>query len=135
MSSATERTLLENKVRELEFQKSRLEREKNSLEGELLASQKEVIGLKCSIAEMSSASSGLRAEMETLQRQLNHEQADNTRLRNDVTLANAEIQDLQVSVLDFLYSFILLLITLVASRLVFAKKKHFDANYTTRCKN
>jgi hypothetical protein len=128
-------TLLENKVRELELEKSRLERERNSFEEEFLASQKEVIGLKCSIAQVSSASSELRAELETVQRQLNHEQADNARLRNDVTLANAKIQDLQVSVFRFFYSFILILITVVAFRLVFAKKKQFGANYTTRCRN
>ena len=109
---ATERTLLENKVRELEEELLASQKEviglkrsiaemssaSSELELELLDSQKEVIGLKSSIAEMSSASSELRAEFESLQRQSNHEQA---RLRNNVTLANAEIQDLQVSVLDF----------------------------------
>jgi hypothetical protein len=88
-------------VPSIELEQSRLERERNSSKEELLASQKEVIGLKCTIVEMSSASSKLRAELETLQRQSNHQQADNTRLTSEVTLANAEIQDLQVSVLDF----------------------------------
>lgn len=97
MSSATEKTLLENKIRELDFLKGRLERERTSLEGELIASQKEVVGLKCSIAEMSSASAGLRAELESLQRHLTTEKADNARLRNEVSVATAEIQDLQVS--------------------------------------
>ncbi|XP_046449773.1 carboxy-terminal kinesin 2-like isoform X2 [Daphnia pulex] len=95
MSSATEKSLLENKIRELEFHKGLIERERTSLEGELIASQKEVVGLKCSMAEMSSASAGLRAELESLQRHLTIEQADNARLRNDVSVATAEIQDLQ----------------------------------------
>jgi chromosome segregation ATPase len=106
MSSATEKTLLENKIRELEFLKGRLDREKTSLEGELIASQKEIVGLKCSMAEMSSASAGLRAELESLQRHLTIEQADNARLRNDLSVATADIQDLQVSFInDFIIPF------------------------------
>lgn len=96
VSNATERSLLENKIRELEFQKSRVERERANLEGELTASHKEIVGLKCSIAEMSSASTGLRAELETLQRQLNSEKTDNTQLRDNLIVATAEIQELQV---------------------------------------
>lgn len=96
MSNATEKTLLENKIRELEFQKGRLEREKISLEGELTVSQKEIVGLKCSVAEMSSASSGLRAELENVQRLLQDEKNDNVQLRNKISVANSEIQDLQV---------------------------------------
>lgn len=96
VSNATERSLLENKIRELEFQKSRAERERTNLEGELIASQKEIVGLKCSIAEMSSASAGMRAELEILQRQLNSEKTDNTQLRNNLSAATAEIQELQV---------------------------------------
>ncbi|XP_032789035.2 carboxy-terminal kinesin 2 [Daphnia magna] len=95
VSNATERSLLENKIRELEFQKSRAERERTNLEGELIASQKEIVGLKCSIAEMSSASAGMRAELEILQRQLNSEKTDNTQLRNNLSAATAEIQELQ----------------------------------------
>lgn len=96
MSNVNEKTLLENKIRELDFQKGRLEREKTSLEGELVVSQKEIVGLKCSVAEMSSASSGLRAELETLQRQLAYEKNDNTRLRSEISIATAEIQELHV---------------------------------------
>ena len=69
MSKETKIIILENKVRELEFQR-------NSLQGELIAAQKEVIGLK-------------RA---------------NARLNNEVEIATAEIQDLQVNL--FLNCFI-----------------------------
>lgn len=87
---------MENKIRELEFQKGRLEREKTSLEGELTVSQTEIVGLKCSVAEMSSASAGLRAELENIQRLLREEESDNRSLRNEIAVANSEIQDLQV---------------------------------------
>ena len=87
---------MENKLRELEFQKSRLEREKQSLEGDLAASQKEVIGLKCSVAEISSSSAGLRAELESVQRSLKAEREDNVNLRTELATANTEIEDLQV---------------------------------------
>jgi len=97
VTSATEKSMLENKLRELEFSKSRLEREKQSLEGDLAASQKEIIGLKCSIAEMSSSSSGLRAELDSCQRQLTAEKGDNCKLRSDLSTANTEISELQVS--------------------------------------
>lgn len=96
INNATEKTLLENKIRELEFQKSRVERERTSLEGDLIASQKEVVGLKCSVAEMTSASSGLRAELEMLQRNLQAEKTDNTQLRTNLAQANSEIEDLIV---------------------------------------
>lgn len=66
------------------------------MEGELTVSQKEIIGLKCSVAEMSSASAGLRAELENIQRLLKEEESDNCSLRNEIAVANAEIQELQV---------------------------------------
>ena len=96
VTNATEKTKLENKVHDLEYRKTKLERQVAELEGELTASQKEVVGLKCSVAEMSSASAGLRAELETVQRLLKEETSDNSRLRGEISVANSEIQDLQV---------------------------------------
>lgn len=96
MTSATEKSLLENKLREIEFQKGRVEREKLSLEGELAVAQKEIIGLKCSMAEMSSASAGLRAELDTLRLQLQAKEQCNTQLTIDLSSAKALIEDLQV---------------------------------------
>ena len=122
MSNVTEKTILENKIRELEFSKGRLEREKNSLEGELAASQKEVIGLKCSIAEMSSASAGMRAELESVQRQLQSEKSDNCQLRDNLSTANSEILELQVRVIW--WKIWLLFSKLIQCyRLVYVKKK------------
>lgn len=45
---------------------------------------------------MSSASAGLRAELENIQRLLKEEESDNCSLRNEIAVANAEIQELQV---------------------------------------
>jgi len=97
VANATEKTLLEHKIRELEFQKSRLEREKQSLEGDLIASQKEVIGLKCSVSELSAASAGLRAEFETVQRNFHTEKDAKEKFIALLDNANKEIQDLKVS--------------------------------------
>ena len=96
VSSATDKTLLEHKIRELEFQKARLEREKTSLEGDLTASQKEVVGLKCSVAEMSASSSGLRAELETLQRNYQAEKSAKEKLTTELSDANNDIEQLKV---------------------------------------
>lgn len=134
VSNATERSLLENKIRELEFQKSRAERERTNLEGELIASQKEIVGLKCSIAEMSSASAGMRAELEILQRQLNSEKTDNTQLRNNLSAATAEIQELQVR-LFYLMLIDVSFIEHIFWRLVYDKRKLSDDSCTIRCKN
>jgi len=97
VANATEKTLLEHKIRELEFQKSRLEREKQSLEGDLIASQKEVIGLKCSVSELSAASAGLRAEFETVQRNFHTEKDAKEKFIALLDNANKEIQDLKAS--------------------------------------
>lgn len=97
VASATEKSLLEHKIRELEFQKSRIEREKQSLEGDLIASQKEVIGLKCSVSELSAASSGLRAEFETVSRNYQTEKAAKENFIAQLDSANKEIEDLKVS--------------------------------------
>ena len=100
LASATEKTLLEHKIRELEFQKSRIEREKQSLEGDLIASQKEVIGLKCSVSELSASSAGLRAEFETVQRNYQTEKAAKEKFNALLDTANKEIDDLKVSQID-----------------------------------
>merc|ERR1712071_349276 len=97
LASATEKTLLEHKIRELEFQKSRIEREKQSLEGDLIASQKEVIGLKCSVSELSASSAGLRAEFETVQRNYQTEKAAKEKFNALLDTANKEIDDLKAN--------------------------------------
>lgn len=97
LASATEKTMLEHKIRELEFQKSRIEREKQSLEGDLIASQKEVIGLKCSVSELSASSAGLRAEFETVQRNYQTEKAAKEKFNALLDTANKEIDDLKAN--------------------------------------
>jgi chromosome segregation ATPase len=101
LNNATEKSMLEHKLRDLEFQKGRLEREKQSLEGDLTACQKEIVGLKCSVAELSAAESGLRSLLETTQRQLQESNDNGARLADDVASRNAEIEELQVLISNF----------------------------------
>jgi len=95
LNHATDKTLLEHQIRDLEFQKSRLEREKQSLEGDLTACQKQIVGLKCSVAEMSAAEAGLRSLLEATQRQLQDSNDQVAQLKDDVSCRNAQIEDLQ----------------------------------------
>jgi len=73
-----------------------LEREKQNLEGELAASQKEIVGLKCSIAEITSASAGLQAKHDSLQRQLEDQTHRADGLDANLVVANLRIQELEV---------------------------------------
>jgi len=96
VTNATEKAALNNRINELEYQKSRLEREKQQLEGELSASQKEIVGLKCSIAEITSASAGLQAKHDSIQRQLEAETNRADGLDSNLVVANSRIQELEV---------------------------------------
>ncbi|EFX85316.1 hypothetical protein DAPPUDRAFT_237863 [Daphnia pulex] len=95
--SATEKTLMENKIRELELQNDRLERERTRLEGELFASKNEVTGLRRSMAEMSSrmssASAGHRAELEYLQPAV-------TKLEGELIASQEEVTELHRSMAE-----------------------------------
>lgn len=101
VTNATEKAALNNKVNELEYLKSRLEREKQNLEGELAASQKEIVGLKCSIAEITSASAGLQAKHDSLQRLLEEQTNRADGLDANLVVANSRIQELEVLFLLF----------------------------------
>ena len=89
--------MLENKVRELEFQKTRLEREKTSLEGDLAAYLKEIAGLKSSVAELSAAEAGIKATLEVTQRRERESQEQVVSLTTEVNRSHSQIEDLKVS--------------------------------------
>ncbi|XP_005102127.1 carboxy-terminal kinesin 2 isoform X2 [Aplysia californica] len=79
----TKRTL-QREIDDLQFQKSTLDRQKITLEGELAASMKEISGLKATVAEMTSAQATVRAELETAKLQLDAAFKDISNLKQTV---------------------------------------------------
>ena len=54
----------QGEIEDLKFSASGLERQKNSLEGELQASRTEVSGLQSTVASLTSAQAGIKAQLE-----------------------------------------------------------------------
>ena len=56
---------LKTEIENLNFTQSSLQRQKQSLEGELTAAGAEIAGLKTSISQLTSANAGISAELDT----------------------------------------------------------------------